>query len=134
VHEYFPREYFKHIGLIVIIAIVLRLLVYLIKRIVSPKKDWILKQYQEAYDKGLCLTCGKPIRIGPLRYAVGGKPSIEALYWQGRGGRPLSSNFIPVRPAENSSTKNAVNAVTLAIRSCLSANIGEMKKRTGHNK
>jgi len=73
VHEYFPREYFKYIGLIVIIAIVLRLLVYLIKRIVSPKKDWILKQYQEAYDKGLCPTCGKPIRIGPLRYAVGGK-------------------------------------------------------------
>ncbi len=85
VHEYFPREYFKYIGLIVIIAIVLRLLVYLIKRIVSPKKDWILKQYQEAYDKGLCPTCGKPIRIGPLRYAVGGKH--RGLVLAGQGGQ-----------------------------------------------
>lgn len=73
VHEYFPRKYFKYIALSVIITIVLRLLVYLIKRIVSPKKDWILKQYQEAYDKNVCPICGKPARIGPLRYAVGGK-------------------------------------------------------------
>ena len=73
VHEYFPRKYFKYIALAVIIAIVLRLLVYVIKRIVSPKKDWILKQYQEAYDKNVCPICGKPIRTGPLRYAVGDK-------------------------------------------------------------
>jgi len=73
VHEYFPKKYFKYIALAVIIAIVLRLLVYLIKRIVSPKKDWILKQYQEAYDKNICPICGKPVRIGPLRYAAGGK-------------------------------------------------------------
>jgi uncharacterized membrane protein (DUF106 family)/predicted RNA-binding Zn-ribbon protein involved in translation (DUF1610 family) len=73
VHEYFPRKYFKYIALAVIIAIVLRLLVYVIKRIVSPKKDWILKQYQEAYDKNVCPICGKPIRTGPLRYLAGGK-------------------------------------------------------------
>ncbi|HIJ52824.1 MAG TPA: hypothetical protein HPP66_06675 [Planctomycetes bacterium] len=73
VHEYFPKKYFKYIALAVIIAIVLRLLVYMIKRIIAPKKDWILKQYQEAYDKNVCPICGKPIRTGPLRYAVGGK-------------------------------------------------------------
>ena len=73
VHEYFPRKYFKYIAISVIIAIVLRLLVYVIKRIVSPKKDWILKQYQEAYDKALCPICGKPIRTGPLRYSARGK-------------------------------------------------------------
>lgn len=73
VHEYFPRKYFKYIAISVIIAIVLRMLVYVIKRIVSPKKDWILKQYQEAYDKNVCPICGKPIRTGPLRYSAGGK-------------------------------------------------------------
>jgi hypothetical protein len=70
VHEYFPKKYFKYIALLVIIMIVLRLLVYLTKRLVSPKKDWILKQYQEAYDKNVCPICGKPVRIGPLRYAA----------------------------------------------------------------
>jgi predicted RNA-binding Zn-ribbon protein involved in translation (DUF1610 family) len=79
VHEYFPRRYFKYIALIVIIAIVLRLLAYLIKRIVSPKKDWLIKQYQEAYDKNVCPICGKPIRIGPLRYAITSKRKAFVL-------------------------------------------------------
>jgi len=87
VHEYFPRKYFKYIAISVIIAIVLRLLVYVIKRIVSPKKDWILKQYQEAYDKNVCPICGKPIRTGPLRYAVGGKRK-GLLLLAGQGTEP----------------------------------------------
>lgn len=84
VHEYFPKKYFKYIALAVIIAIILRLLVYMIKRIVAPKKDWILKQYQEAYDKAVCPICGKPIRVGPLRYAVGRKR--KGLILAGQGG------------------------------------------------
>ena len=44
-HEYFPRKYFKYIALLVIIGIVLKLLVHLIKRIISPKKDLLIKQY-----------------------------------------------------------------------------------------
>lgn len=82
-HEYFPRRYFKYIALMVIIAIVLKLLFYLLKRIVSPKKDWLIKQYQEAYDKNICPICSKPIRIGPLRYAVGRKH--KALVPAGQG-------------------------------------------------
>ncbi len=82
-HEYFPKKYFKYIALLVIIAIVLRLLVYLIRRIVSPKKDWILKQYQEAYDKNVCPICSKPIRTGPLRYMVGRKRRDLILAGQG---------------------------------------------------
>jgi hypothetical protein len=85
VHEYFPKKYFKYVALIVIIAIVLRLLVYLIKRIVSPKTGSIIKQHQEAYDKGICPICGKPIRIGPLRYMVGGKH--KGLVLAGQGGQ-----------------------------------------------
>lgn len=87
VHEYFPRKYFKYIALLVIIGIVLKLLVYLIKRIISPQKDLLVKQYQEAYDKGLCPICGKPIRIGPLRYAVG--PRRRGLVLAGQGAETL---------------------------------------------
>ena len=83
VHEYFPRRYFKYIALSVIIAIVLRLLIYLLKRIASPKKDWILKHRQEAYDRGVCPVCGKPIRIGPLRYTTGNRRHGPVLIGQG---------------------------------------------------
>jgi predicted RNA-binding Zn-ribbon protein involved in translation (DUF1610 family) len=82
-HEYFPRKYFKYIAILVIIGIVLKLLVYLLKRVISPKKTWLIKQYQEAYDKSLCPICGKPIRIGPLRYAIGGKGKGLVLAGQG---------------------------------------------------
>ena len=85
VYEYFPRRYFKYIALLVIIAVVLRLLLYLLKRIAAPKKDWILKHHQEAYDKGICPICGKPIRVGPLRYAIGHKR--RALVLAGQGGQ-----------------------------------------------
>ncbi|MBC8378897.1 MAG: hypothetical protein H8E62_06970 [Planctomycetes bacterium] len=68
-HKYFPTNYFKYIALLVIMAIVLRILVYLIKMIVAPKKDLLIKQYQQFYDKHLCPVCTKPIKTGPLRYA-----------------------------------------------------------------
>ena len=68
-HEYFPSEYFKYIALGVIIVIVLRLLIYLIRLIVAPKKDLLIKQYQQFYDKHRCPVCTKPIKSGPLRYA-----------------------------------------------------------------
>ncbi len=82
-HEHFPSRYFKYIAWVVITVIVLKLLVYLLKLIVSPKKDWLVKQYQEAYDKGSCPLCGKPIRIGPLRYVMGTKRKRTVLIGQG---------------------------------------------------
>jgi len=91
VYEYFPRRYFKYIALLVIIAVVLRLLLYLLKRIAAPKKDWILKHHQEAYDKGICPICGKPIRIGPLRYAIGHKR--RGLVLAGQGGQACKSEL-----------------------------------------
>jgi predicted RNA-binding Zn-ribbon protein involved in translation (DUF1610 family) len=68
-HKHFPTNYFKYIALLVIIGIVLRILIYLIKMIVAPKKDLLIKQYQQFYDKYLCPVCTKPIKAGPLRYA-----------------------------------------------------------------
>ncbi|MFC1781504.1 hypothetical protein ACFLZ8_04520 [Planctomycetota bacterium] len=73
VHEYFPRKYFKYIALLVVLGIILKLLICLLKTVVSPKESRILKQHQEAYDKSNCPSCNKPIRIGPLRYAVSRK-------------------------------------------------------------
>jgi hypothetical protein len=67
-HKYFPTNYFKYIAILVILAIVLRLLVYLIKMITAPKKDLLIKQYQQYYDKHLCPVCTKPIKTGPLRF------------------------------------------------------------------
>ena len=82
VHEYFPAEYFKYIALLVIIVIVLRILVYLIRMIVAPKKDLLIKQYQQHYDKCICPICSKPIRTGPLRFLGGFGKKARALAGQ----------------------------------------------------
>jgi predicted RNA-binding Zn-ribbon protein involved in translation (DUF1610 family) len=82
VHEYFPSEYFKYIALLVIIAIVLRILIYLIRTVVAPKKDLLIKQYQQHYDKCICPVCSKPIRTGPLRFIGGLSKKAQALAGQ----------------------------------------------------
>jgi hypothetical protein len=87
VHEYFPREYFKYIALLVIMGIVLRILVYLIQRLAAPKQDLVVKQHRQSYDRGICPVCSKPIRMGALRYMATHKrtglvlagPGIEAI-------------------------------------------------------
>jgi len=66
VHAYFPKEYFKYIAIVVLIAIVLRILICFIRRIIKPKKDLLLKQYQQNYDKHICPVCSKPIQTNQL--------------------------------------------------------------------
>lgn len=68
-HEYFESRYFKYIAILVVLGIVLRILVYLVRMIASPRRELLLRQYQQDYDKCLCPVCSKPIRTGPLRYA-----------------------------------------------------------------
>jgi hypothetical protein len=68
-HEYFPTRYFKYVAIVVILVIVLRILIYLISMISRPKRDLLLKQYQQDYDKNVCPICSKPIRTGLLRMA-----------------------------------------------------------------
>ncbi len=82
VHEYFPAEYFKYVALLVVIAIVLRILIYLIRLIVAPKRDLLIKQYQQHYDKCICPICSKPIRTGPLRFIGGFGKKVQALVGQ----------------------------------------------------
>lgn len=76
-HEHFPSRYFKYVAILVVLGIVIKILVHLLGRIASPKKDWLVKQYQEAYDKFVCPICAKPIRVGPLRYAANFKAKVS---------------------------------------------------------
>ena len=78
-HEYFPSKLFKYVLIFVALAIVLKALVYLLRQIVAPKRDWLLKQYREAYEKFLCPICGYPIRRGPLKYLFWTSRSIKKL-------------------------------------------------------
>jgi len=69
-HRYFPSEYFKYIAVGFSIAVVVAFLVHLIRLVSAPKKDWLLKQYKEAYRKGVCPVCAYPIERGGLRPAL----------------------------------------------------------------
>src|SRR5206468_11254740 len=76
-HEYFPSRYFKYVLILVCLAVVLRVLVYLLRMIAFPKRDWLLKQYREAYEAFLCPICEYPIRRGPLKYLFWNRRSIR---------------------------------------------------------
>ena len=73
-HEYFPKRYFKYVLIIVLLAVVLRILIYFIGTIAFPKIDRLMKQYREAYERFLCPICEYPIRTGPRKF----------LYWTRR--------------------------------------------------
>jgi hypothetical protein len=79
-HEYFPTPYFKYILILACLAAVIRILVYLLKMIAFPKKDWLLKQYREAYEAFFCPVCNYPIRRGPLKYMFWSRRSIRKLH------------------------------------------------------
>jgi len=79
IHEHFPSRYFKYILVVISIAVVLRILVYLLRMIAYPKKDWLLKQYREAYERFFCPVCGYPIRKGPLKYLFWTRRTIKKL-------------------------------------------------------
>lgn len=74
IHEYFPERYFKYIVTIALMIVVTRLLVLVIRLVAHPKRDAIVKQYREAYERFLCPVCEYPIRTGPRKW----------LYWTRR--------------------------------------------------
>jgi hypothetical protein len=51
----------------------------LIRQVVRPKSDWLVRQYREAYERFLCPVCEYPIRRGPLKY----------LFWTRRTAKKL---------------------------------------------
>jgi hypothetical protein len=74
IHERFPSRHFKYVLTICMLAVVGWGFGWLIRRLVRPKLDILLKQYRQAYERFLCPVCEFPIRTGPRKY----------LYWTRR--------------------------------------------------
>jgi hypothetical protein len=79
-HDHFPRKVFKYLLMAICLGIVLRVLISIIRKITKPPRDWLQKQYREAYERFLCPVCEYPIRRGPLRF----------VYWTRRRVRHLT--------------------------------------------
>lgn len=69
-HEHFPSRAFKYLLIVVLLILVARALIYLLRMMITPKSNWLLKQYREAYKKLLCPSCDYPIRPGVLKYST----------------------------------------------------------------
>lgn len=78
-HEHFPTRYFKYVLILAGLGIVARILVILLRMAAFPKKDWLLKQYRDAYERFLCPICDYPIRRGPLKYTFWSRRSLKKL-------------------------------------------------------
>jgi ABC-type sugar transport system permease subunit len=74
IHDRFPSRYFKYILTLAMLALVGWGFAWLIRRLVKPKLETLLKQYRQAYERFLCPVCEYPIRTGPRKH----------LYWTRR--------------------------------------------------
>ena len=79
-HEHFPSRYFKYVLLLVALALVTRILIFLLRTMAFPKMDWLLKQYRDAYEHFLCPVCNHPIRRGPLKNLFWTRGSLKKLH------------------------------------------------------
>jgi hypothetical protein len=97
-HEYFPSRYFKYILILAALLVVFKSLVALLRMVAFPKKDWLLKQYREAYERFLCPICEFPIRRGPLKYVFWSRRSLKhiALPHTPENGVPDSAYTCPM--------------------------------------
>ena len=68
IHDHFPSRYFKYILTICMLGLVGWGFGWLIRRLVRPKLETLLKQYRQAYERFLCPVCEYPIRTGPRKY------------------------------------------------------------------
>lgn len=93
IHDYFPSRYFKYVVVLFAIAVVIRILVYLIRVIASPKKPWLLKQYREAYYRFCCPICSYPIRRGPLKYLLWTRQARKSLTSLAPSGPPSDDPY-----------------------------------------
>ncbi len=78
-HEHFPTRYFKYILIVIAIALVTRILIYLLRAMAFPKLDWLLKQYRDAYEHFFCPVCSHPIRRGPRQHLFWNRRSLPRL-------------------------------------------------------
>ncbi|MEI8375034.1 MAG: hypothetical protein WCJ35_19590 [Planctomycetota bacterium] len=83
VHEYFPTRYFKYVLILALLAVVARLIIYLIRIIAFPKIEWLIRQYREAYERFLCPICEYPIRTGPRKFLYWTRRTVHKILPQG---------------------------------------------------
>jgi len=83
IHEYFPSRYFKYVLLFALLGVVARLLIHFIRTIAYPQKDWLLRQYREAYERFMCPVCEYPIRTGPRRFLYWTRRTVHKVLPQG---------------------------------------------------
>jgi hypothetical protein len=93
-HEHFPSRYFKYILILVALALVTRILVYLLRSMAFPKLDWLLKQYREAYEHFFCPVCSYPIRRGPLKSLFWTRSSLKKLNVPSADGVPSEELYV----------------------------------------
>lgn len=79
-HEHFPSRFFKYVLILALIYLVARFLINRLKMVAAPQKNWLIKQYREAYQKLQCPMCQYPIQPGALKFTSSqntklGKPS-----------------------------------------------------------
>lgn len=60
-NEHFPEEFFKYVGLIAAVVIVLSFLVHALRSAASPKEDVLLRRRREAYHSRRCPDCAYPV-------------------------------------------------------------------------
>jgi hypothetical protein len=78
-NEYFPTRYFKYVLIVTFLAIVTKVLITLVRANAYPRREWLLKQFREAYEAFFCPVCDYPIRRGPLKYLYWTRRSIKKL-------------------------------------------------------
>ena len=86
IHEYFPSRYFKYVLILALLAVVARLLIYLIRADAFPKFAWLMRQYREAYERFLCPMCEYPIRTGPRKFLYWTRRTVHKVLPQGDAG------------------------------------------------
>ncbi len=79
INQYFPAEWFRYIATASGIIVVLAFLIHLIRTAASPRADWLLKQYRQAYNQHRCPQCQYPILRGAMKSATWTSKGPKAL-------------------------------------------------------
>lgn len=90
IHEHFPSALFKYIAVVAGIVAVLAILIYLIRMISAPRKEWLLKQHREAYNRRVCPICAYPIQLGIAAGILGSKRLAAATELPGGEDEPYT--------------------------------------------
>lgn len=107
-HEHFPAIYFRYILILTLLAICVGVLVWLLRLMARPSRDWLMRQYREAYATFFCPICEYPIQRGPLKYA----------YWTRRSLKKFSHKTTSLESPASNSPYTCPNCTTTLFDAC----------------